>query len=279
MSTVTVRQLIKEKFDCLSAKEQLVAKYVLDHYQQSMMLSSTELSEFAHVSDTTVVRFAKALGFSGFLEYRNTIKKEYVPTQKVFTSLVSMNDYSRSSSSVLNWYFDHLQKDISSFTENLSIDTLDSMVSAIASCETVYLLGLSSDETIICFLKNYLPLMGFRCVTISETGLSLKEKLLSLNDKDVVLMSAYPTLEEDELWAGDFIRKRGAKFLLITDSEITSRRLKPDLSVELNESAETFFNSTLLPLAFCNALLLRIYEKYDERVSDSLKLYQEIISS
>ena len=54
-----------------------VAKYIIDNYQQSILLSSAELAQQSGVSNTAVIRFAKALGFHGFLEYRREIRKEY----------------------------------------------------------------------------------------------------------------------------------------------------------------------------------------------------------
>ena len=40
MDELTMKQRIKERYDQLSEKEKKVAKYIIDHYQQSMLLSS-----------------------------------------------------------------------------------------------------------------------------------------------------------------------------------------------------------------------------------------------
>ena len=106
-----MKQCIKEKYDTLSMQEKKVAKYIIDNYQQSILLSSAELAQQSGVSNTAVIRFAKALGFHGFLEYRREIRKEYVPAQLVYASLPLMdrdNDYVHS-------YFHNLDLDIQNF--------------------------------------------------------------------------------------------------------------------------------------------------------------------
>ena len=90
MESKSIKQQIKDCYQQLSPVCQKVARFVIDNYQQTMLLGSVELAEAANVSHTAVIRFAKALGFSGFLEYKNQLKKEYITTQKVYTSLKSM---------------------------------------------------------------------------------------------------------------------------------------------------------------------------------------------
>ena len=59
---ITMKQRIEEKYNSFSEKEKLVAKYVIDHYSESMLLSSTELAQMSKVSHTAVIRFAKDMG-------------------------------------------------------------------------------------------------------------------------------------------------------------------------------------------------------------------------
>ena len=66
MEHETMKQRIKENYDTLSSQEKKVAKFIIDNYQQSILLSSSELAQQSGVSNTAVIRFAKALGFHGF---------------------------------------------------------------------------------------------------------------------------------------------------------------------------------------------------------------------
>lgn len=277
MSEKTIRNRIKENYETFSAKELRVAEYVMKNYQQSMLLSSTELANAAGVSDTTVVRFAKSLGFSGFLQYRNQIKKEYVPTQKIYASLSSLADEQKNEEALIPWYFHGLLKNCNDFFNQIPESQIEKMVRLIKEAETVYLFGIGSDVVIAHFLENYLRLMGIRCITITEEGLAMKEKFFAMKEHDCLFMSAYPTLEQSDYWVCDYVKRKNAKLLLLTDSELTAHKLNADVSINVKETLDTFFNSYVLSMGVCNAILLKMYELYPTDVSESMKSYQNMM--
>lgn len=275
MKKITMKQKIKDKYDELSFKEKKVAKYIIDHYQQSLLLSSSELAALAGVSDTAVIRFAKSLGFKGFLEYKNNIKQEYIPTQKVYSSLALIERDKEGK--ILNGYLNSLLLDMSNFIRDFDDKMLSEMAEVIATAKTAYLVGFGSDEVVVYYLKNYLNLMGIKCICVTEEGLALREKMFLLTEEDVVFMSSYPTLMESEKWVADYARSKNSKLLLMTDSEITAKQLGVDSFVAFYETADNFFNSYVLQMTYCNALLLRIYELYSEKTTHSMRKYHEML--
>lgn len=275
MSDQTMKQVIKEHYPMLSETNQKIAKFVIDNYQKSMLLGSAELASAAGVSNTAVIRFAKALGFSGFLAYKRKLKEEYTTTQKVYSSLSLMEPV--GSSGYISDYFSSLVKDLEVFIGSFDNQTVDQFCQEIDKSKTLYIMGIGSDETVVTFLRNYLNIMGIRCVPVIEEGLTLREKLFQIGEGDTLLLSAFPTIMEDERWAAEYARDKGARLLLITDSEITANELDSDLFVIIRESHDIFFNSYILPMAFCNALLLRFYELYTDKTTRSMKFYDEML--
>ena len=272
MEHETMKQRIKEKYDSLSSQEKKVAKYIIDNYQQSILLSSSGLAQLSGVSNTAVIRFAKALGFHGFLEYKREIRKEYVPVQRVYASLPLMdrdNDYVHS-------YFHNLNLDIQAFFQHLPLDIFTKMAETIIHSRRVYLMGCGSDEVVVHFLKNYLNVMGISCTAVTEEGLALREKMFLLSPEDCVFVVAFPTMTESERWVSRYAHRKQATLLTLTDSEITAKQLGADLFAVINERADTFFNSYVLPMAFCNGLLLRIFELNQDRATQAMKEYQAL---
>ena len=270
-----MKQRIKERYDQLSEKEKKVAKYIIDHYQQSMLLSSAELAQQSGVSNTAVVRFAKDMGYSGFIEYKKAWRKEYVPVQKVYASLPLMERGKEGD--YLHNYFRSLLRDITGFIDSIDVTILTRMADQIMKSKRLYLVGFGSDEVVVSFLKNYLNLMGIQCIPVVEEGLALREKLFLMDSNDTVFMAAYPTLMESEVWVGKFAKSRGATLLVISDSEITAKQVGADIYAAFYESTDNFFNSYVLPMAFCNALLLHIFEGYPKQITRSMERYEGIL--
>ncbi len=71
-AVVRVRALLPS----LSPAEQRVGQVVVDEAATAATLTITELAERAHTSETTVIRFCRALGFSGYPELRLTLATE-----------------------------------------------------------------------------------------------------------------------------------------------------------------------------------------------------------
>ena len=66
----TYLRLIQQRYDVLSDRERRVADILLLHtHDQNLEFSISSLAQAAGVSEATVTRFSRSLGFSGFREF------------------------------------------------------------------------------------------------------------------------------------------------------------------------------------------------------------------
>ena len=68
---------INEHFSHLSKGQKLIASYVIDHYDLAVFMTAAEIAEAVGVSESTVVRFAVSVGYSGFPEFTRALEKWY----------------------------------------------------------------------------------------------------------------------------------------------------------------------------------------------------------
>lgn len=271
----TIKEIIKSTYEQLSLSEKKVAGYILNHYQDSVLMSSSEIAVASGSSHTAVIRFTKALGFHGFLEYKKTLREEFSSSQKVYTYLKKMDNPDGHGLSTK--YLQSYQQRVDRFVDELDDEVLAQISQSILDAKHVYLLGIGADVVIPRFLENYIKIMGIPCTGIGEVGLTLKEGLLYVHPEDVVIMSAFPTLLDDERWAASHCNKAGAKVIVLSDSEVAAQELGASLFYNVGENQDMFFNSYSLAMVFCNLLLLRLYELAPQRVESALKRYQEML--
>ena len=67
----------------LTKTQQMIARYILDNHSDACFMTSTEIAEKLGVSESSVVRFSRSLGFSGFVEFQKSQRKDY--QDKVFS--------------------------------------------------------------------------------------------------------------------------------------------------------------------------------------------------
>jgi len=87
----TTTHKIRFLLNKLGKSEKKVAEYILDHPQEILNLSITELAEFSGSAQATVVRFCKKLGFNGYKEMKIGMISDFSATSKL-DSVINKND-------------------------------------------------------------------------------------------------------------------------------------------------------------------------------------------
>ena len=65
----------------LTKTGQRIAAYILDHVMEACFLTSTELAMKLEISEASVIRFTRSLGFDGYMDFQKKLRENY--TQKV----------------------------------------------------------------------------------------------------------------------------------------------------------------------------------------------------
>lgn len=274
-SSDNIENLIKEHYLSLSKGCKRVASYILDHYSHAALLSSTELAEAAGVSDTTVVRFSKALGFNGYAEFKRCLRSNMYETN-LYDDLQRMN-VDRSDQFSAN-YMRSIAEDLQEFTNSIDYGLINTIVRRLLDSQQIYIGGLGSDAVVAKYLFTYIRKMGFNPILLVEEGHTLREYLMNITSQDILIMCSYPKMFQDEREMARMAKRGGATLVTITDSETSALLLESDYNLSARQKEKTFFNSYVLPMDLCDLLLLKIYEFAPEKVDASLKRYTEVVS-
>ena len=89
---------IDMKLPSMSKGQKLIAHFIEQHYDQAAFLTASKLGELVGVSESTVVRFATEIGYSGYPELQKAmqemIKDKLTSVQRieVTTAKIENND-------------------------------------------------------------------------------------------------------------------------------------------------------------------------------------------
>lgn len=274
-SHANFEKLIVDKMPSLSKGEKLVANYILGNYNEASLLSSTELAEKAGVSDTTVIRFARDLGFKGYLDFKKTLRGSAYTTIGMYDTLCKMNIDS-DNEYVANYMLSAIS-DLQSFVQSLDYEQVSEIAKILLNANHVYIGGLGSDAVVAQYLFTYMRKMGFHLTLLVEEGQTLREHLLNITSNDALLMCSYPRQFDDEKEMALRAKIAGATLITITNSVAEAIPLNGDYQVVITDQKRTFFNSYVVPMAFCNLLLLKINELAPTRVEKAMKRYADIV--
>jgi DNA-binding MurR/RpiR family transcriptional regulator len=78
MEVLSFENLVKQKFNGLSAGQKKVAEYLIQNLEEAAFSTAFQIGRKVGVSETTVIRLSYALGFNGFSEMQEGFKNNYL---------------------------------------------------------------------------------------------------------------------------------------------------------------------------------------------------------
>lgn len=268
----SIKDKIISNFDTFSKNEKRVAIFIIDNYDTISYYNGNEIAENANTSKATIVRFSQKIGYKGFIELKREINNEQLAT-------IKHNPYETFlPTPCTDSIFSNLVNDINNFEKTVSPAIIKKIVNYIANAAAVYLIGFGSDSIAMKYLYNYLPICGIKCIYTDEQGVSLRERLLTLSKHDLIIMSNFSDMEDDDYMVARYAKKVGAKFVSMTNSDIVGNSLNADAYVVTKESAETFYNSPIISILLCNIILSELRHTYKEKIEPELKKYNDAIA-
>ena len=130
---------ITERFEEFSRSQKDVARYIVDHLDESAFQTAEELARRANTSSSTVVRFSQALGFEGYPELQQAAIEEYrsrAPGEETTAPLFDF-DHSEFEASLAA---DHAN--VEETVRNLTREQVEACVTALAGANRVMVVGL-----------------------------------------------------------------------------------------------------------------------------------------
>ena len=147
-------QLIEERFPKMSKSHKLIASYILKSGEVAAYLTATKLGAAIGVSESTVVRFAIELGFSGYPEFQRVLQQSL---RSKLTSVQRMEVAATryEGSDFIDKTFSSDAELIKSTRESISREAFEGSVEAINKAKKIYILGVRSSAAIASFAPEF----------------------------------------------------------------------------------------------------------------------------
>jgi DNA-binding MurR/RpiR family transcriptional regulator len=246
---------IRERLDGLSKAFQGVAKFILERYDRAAFLTAAELGRAVGVSESTVVRFANALGYAGYPEFQEVLQEVMRNRLTTVERLVSPDG---RTSPHRDLFESILQTDIENI--RLTLHDLDRVnfrraVSAILEARRILIVGFRSASALALFLSVNLNWILGNVKVAGFTGQDLWEDIAHLGRKDLVIGIAFPRYTRTTVAAVSEAKLKGCKVVALTDSVLSPLSRYADIVLAAHCTSLAYSDSFVAPLSVINALL------------------------
>ena len=103
----------------LTKTQKLIAKYVLDNSADACFMTSTDIADTLGVSESSVVRFSRSLGYSGFMEFQKSLRKDYQDKVLSISSSITVPSQRVAKQAKLETNSDYIKRHYKNTTKNL----------------------------------------------------------------------------------------------------------------------------------------------------------------
>jgi DNA-binding MurR/RpiR family transcriptional regulator len=247
-------QLLKKKTARLTQSQRRLLDYILSHVEESIFFNIGDLAEKVSVSEATVVRLAKALGFKGFPEFQRELRNHF---RDKLTTTSRLQKTVKKVTNERDVLVKVLQTDIHNIEETLKqIPAMEfkQFVKAIDSARRIIIVGLRSAYSLAIFLGIALEFLQ-KNVWVIQPGIGdMWDRLLGLRKGDLVIGISFPRYTKQTVEVLRFAKERGGKTLAITDSLVSPLAQYADHVLTAQYKMDSYIESFTAPLSLINAV-------------------------
>jgi DNA-binding MurR/RpiR family transcriptional regulator len=218
MST-TVRSLvvrITESLDALPATERRFAEALLEFPGDLPTHTATELARKFNVSNATITRLIRRLGYASYNDARRHVRVE-----QQGGAPLALRSHAQADAQSLQLHVDQWMNNLAGTFSPLSAETLERAAAAIAGAQTVWFAGFRANHCLASYFRwQVLRVIG-RAVVIPGPGETLAEHAATMSDQDMLVVFALRRTLAPSAALLRMAKKIGVRSLCLTDSDST----------------------------------------------------------
>ena len=272
----SVLQTIRQQMDGFSKGQKCIAEYILNDYDKAAFMTAAKLGKTAQVSESTVVRFASELGYSGYPAMQKALQElirgRLTSVQRIRASEMEEGD-------LLSRTMHRDMETINATIEEIDRTAFANVVEHLLEAEHVYILGVRSSSFLAGYLNFYLRLLMDNVILVQNSAAGeIYERLVHIGPKDVLIAISFPRYSNMVIHAVDMASARGADVIAITDNGMSPLMPYATEALFVQCEALSYVDSLAAPLSFLNALVLAVGYRRRQEVDETFSQLEQVWS-
>lgn len=256
---------IQSQYTRFSKGQKLIAQYILKNYDKVAFMTACKLGETVGVSESTVVRFANALGYPGYPKLQDAlqelIKNKLTTVQRV-DMIKEFNDDSAILKKIVKSDIDNIKDTLDEIDEK----AFEEASNRILKAKRIYIVGMRSSFTIAQYLGFYLGIILDSVHVIRTDMGDAFEQVVKINEDDVLIAVSFPRYSKKSYQIVSYAKEKGAHIVSLTDSLFAPVASFTDNLLLVKSNMASFVDSLVPALSIANALIVSVGMKEKEDI-------------
>jgi len=218
------------------------------------------------VSESTVVRFALAMGYEGYPQLQKALR------ELVRHRLTSTQRFEMASEidpgAVLRTVLKTDTQNIRATMEDCDEAAFEQAVESMLAARRIYLLGMRSAAPLAQFMGYYLHYIFENMWVLGEGINDVFEQVSHIGKDDVLLGISFPRYSKRTLEAMTIAKSRGACVIGLTDGPMSPVHAVSSFCLTAHTNMTSFVDSLAAPLSLINALIAALGMRRKKALSE-----------
>jgi RpiR family carbohydrate utilization transcriptional regulator len=203
----TVIERIKEQYENIFMAERKVADFILENPEKAVDSNVSQLANLSGVSDATVVRLSKRLGYHGYYQMRICLSRDL--------GNAGIGKETSAKKNVIVNIFQKFAKDIAAIGEKIDQQKLQQCATWIKECNYVHLIAVGNTSPLVEYMGFRLGRLGIRCTYNNLPEYFINSINLAQKD-DIVFAISQSGSSKQVIQALELAKKKGLKTIVIS---------------------------------------------------------------
>ena len=269
-----VVRLISERYEALSPKLQLVAHFFMQNPRMASYASVHEVADRLGVNAATVVRFAKAMGFEGYADWRQNLRQLYLRTIRP-EELVDAQRPAATHDPIRAMIQQDLNN-LQTLAQHVDADQIRNLARLIVRSERTLVAANGAFAAIAILLSQQCSSMGLKVDYHIRGGASLAARAATLTPRDLLIGITFWRGNRDTVQVMEWAKEHGVPTAAISDSKLSPVAKAADLVLVAPSEGALFFQSMTAPLSLVYALVVGVWEEAGPSAEEGARRLQDL---
>lgn len=260
---------LANKHASLSKRLRQIAEYALENPNDMALETVSTIAERADVQPSSLIRFAKAFGYSGFSEMQRVFRARLLENKPDYKERIrSLAEEGGGDAGENGIIGDFVQGGIAALNhlnETLPRDLLDKAIQLLVDTDTIYLAGQRRSFPVAAYLSYALSKLGKRCILLDGTGGMFFEQAASMRRGDMLMAISFKSYSPEIVQLVQDTAERDIPVLSITDSPLSPLVPNATVCLEVEEVEVHSFRALNATMTLAIALVVGLGRQLEKK--------------
>lgn len=244
-----------------------IMEFIENNTEEFLFMSIGQLAKRLEMSEATISRFARHIGYTDFKDMKNHVAARKVgkgPARKIAGTLMKIQGFD-----IRKW-FSYQQECLERTQDQIDAGEMDRALKAIQNAERIYIHAKNASASAGQLLFFRLRRLGYNVSMIPSGGSEVIEGIAHAGEKDLIIIFSYSKVSAEGKIILDYAQTAGYKTLAFTSRLYAPSEQRADINIYVYRGEKEEYHSMTTAVAMIDAMVLALSERMSATSAERL---------